>query len=55
MRYYPLLLHSITPIVASTIYGFLARALNNFEEHATAVKKKNMLVIKVSRRLFVFP
>lgn len=47
MKYYPLLLHSVTPIVASTIYSFLARALNDFEEHPTGVKKKNMLVIKV--------
>lgn len=51
MQYFPLLLYSIVPLVASTLYTFLAKALNDFEEHTTAVRKKNMLVIKV-RLLF---
>lgn len=46
-QYIPLLLYSVVPIVAATLYGFLAKALNDFEEHTTAVRKKNMLVIKV--------
>lgn len=49
MQYYPLLLYSVVPLVAATLYGFLARALNDFEEHPTPERKKNMLVIKVSR------
>lgn len=47
MQYYPLMLHSIVPLVASTAFGYLAKALNDFEEHPTPVRKKNMLVIKV--------
>lgn len=46
-QYIPLMLYSIVPIVSATLYGFLAKALNDFEEHPTAVRKKNMLVIKV--------
>lgn len=48
LQYYPLVLHSIVPLVASTLYTFLAKALNNFEEHPTLVRKKNAFVIKVS-------
>lgn len=47
-QYFPLLLYSVVPIIASTLYTFLAKALNDFEDHDTAVRKKNMLVIKVS-------
>lgn len=47
MQYYPLLLYSIVPLIASTLYTFLAKALNDFEEHPTQVNKKNALVIKV--------
>ena len=47
MQYYPLVLYSIVPLVAATLYTFLAKALNDFEEHPTAVRKKNALVIKV--------
>ncbi|CAM9477388.1 unnamed protein product, partial [Ectocarpus sp. 12 AP-2014] len=50
LQYYPLVLHSIVPLVASTLYTFLAKALNNFEEHPTLVRKKNAFVIK----MFVF-
>lgn len=48
MQYYPLLLYSGVPIVASFAYDFLARALNEFEDHPTAVRKKNALIIKVN-------
>lgn len=47
LQYYPLVLYSIVPLVASTLYTFLAKALNNFEEHPTLVRKKNAFVIKV--------
>lgn len=47
LQYYPLVLYSIVPLVAATLYTFLAKALNDFEEHPTAVRKKNALVIKV--------
>ena len=47
MRYYPNFLYSVTPLVGKTLYGFLAKALNDYEEHLTAAKKKNMLVLKV--------
>lgn len=47
LQYYPLILYSIVPLVASTLYTFLAKALNEFEEHPTSVRKKNALVIKV--------
>ncbi len=50
MQYYPLLLYSIVPLIASTLYTFLAKALNDFEEHPTQVNKKNALVIKVCAR-----
>ncbi|CAM9695456.1 unnamed protein product, partial [Ectocarpus sp. 13 AM-2016] len=50
LQYYPLVLYSIVPLVASTLYTFLAKALNNFEEHPTLVRKKNAFVIK----MFVF-
>lgn len=46
-QYLPLLLHSVVPLVAGTLYTFLAKALNKFEEHSTPVKRKNALVIKV--------
>lgn len=47
MQYYPLFLYSMVPIVASSLFDFLAVALNEFEEHSTPVRKKNALVIKV--------
>lgn len=47
MQYYPLVLYSVAPLIASTLYSFLAKALNDFEEHSTPVRQKNMLVIKV--------
>lgn len=50
MQYYPLLLYSTVPIVASFAYDFLARALNDFEDHPTAVRKKNSLIIKVKQK-----
>ena len=50
MQYYPLLLYSVVPIVASFAYDFLARALNDFEEHPTDVRKKNALIIKVNKK-----
>lgn len=53
MQYYPLLLYSIVPLVAATLYTFLAKALNNFEEHPTPVRKKNALVIKVRSLLLL--
>eukprot|EP00903_Cladosiphon_okamuranus_P007574 g7348.t1 len=50
LQYYPLVLYSVVPLVAATLYTFLAKALNEFEEHPTTVRKKNALVIK----MFVF-
>lgn len=47
MQYYPLLLYSVVPLVNATLYTYLAKALNDFEEHPTVVIRKNMLVIKV--------
>lgn len=47
MQYYPLLLYSVVPLVNATLYTYLAKALNDFEEHSTVVIRKNMLVIKV--------
>lgn len=47
LHYYPLMLYSIVPIIASAVYTSLAKALNDFEEHPTHVQKKNALVLKV--------
>ncbi|CAM9969567.1 unnamed protein product, partial [Laminaria digitata] len=53
MQYYPLVLYSGVPIVASFAYEFLAKALNDFEEHPTPVRKKNALIIKMFAFQFV--
>lgn len=52
LQYYPLVLYSIVPLVAATLYTFLAKALNEFEEHPTPVRKKNALTIKVTTLLY---
>ncbi|CAN0046190.1 unnamed protein product, partial [Sphacelaria rigidula] len=52
-QYIPLLAYSIVPIVNGALYGVLAKALNNFEEHSTDVRKKNMLVIKMFAFQFI--
>ena len=53
MQHYPLLLYSGVPIVASFGYDFLARTLNDFEEHPTPVRRKNALIIKVNQERLI--
>ncbi|CAN0242461.1 unnamed protein product [Ascophyllum nodosum] len=53
MHYIPTILHVVIPLVGKTLYGYLAKALNDYEEHPTAVKKKNMLVLKMFAFQFI--
>lgn len=47
MKYYPLFLYSTVPMVSAHLYMALAKVLNDFEDHPTPVRKKNMMVVKV--------
>lgn len=46
-RYAALMLYSLVPLVAASLYRCLAKALNDYEDHPTPVRKKNMFVVKV--------
>ncbi|CAM9356615.1 unnamed protein product, partial [Discosporangium mesarthrocarpum] len=52
-KYWPLVLYSIVPVTCSAVYGKVAVMLNNYEEHPTEARRKDMLIIKMFAFQFV--